>query len=99
MMLDPESGELQRSIKQGRTDETWKVMRWAVLIIFLMEWCLWFLRISRHWEMWNHVSAIGLLSLSPAPCILMFFRREAYSPGAALITYVLVSLAFGVAIA
>jgi hypothetical protein len=97
MMLDPESGELQRGIEQGRTDETWN-LRWAVLIIFLLEWFVWFLRISKHWEMWNHVSAIGLLSLSPAPCVLMFFRREAYSPGAALITYALVSLAFGVAI-
>ncbi len=97
-MLDQESEGWRKSSELRKADELWNPKRWVVLIIFLMSWCAWFLRISRHWELWDRFAAVGLLSLSPIPCILMFFRREAYPPLAAFLTYMLLGLAFGVAI-
>jgi hypothetical protein len=98
-MLDTESEEWRKRIELRKIDEFQKAMRWFVLVVFLMNWYTWFLLISRHWgEMWNHVAAVGLLSLSPAPCILMFFKREAYPPTAVFFTYILLGLAWGVAV-
>ncbi len=98
-MLDPESEAWRQRIELRKNDGLQKGMRWVVLVIFLMNWYTWFLLISRHWaEMWNHVATVGLLLLSPTPCILMFFRREAYPPIAAFLTYGLLGLAFWVAV-
>ncbi len=100
-MIDPRNGErlknmeVRMAMEARMADETWKPVRWIVLLVFLLNWCTWFLLISRHWGMWNHMSGALLLSLSPAPCILMFVRRETYPPVAALMTYVLLGFAFG----
>jgi hypothetical protein len=65
-LLDPEGEEWRKRIEVRKADEFQKALRWIVLVIFLASWYTWFLLISRHWgEMWNHVAAVGLLSLSP----------------------------------
>jgi hypothetical protein len=99
MMLDAEGEEWRKRIWLRQADELQKVMRWFVLFGFLVNWYMWFVLISRHWgEMWNHVAMIGLLLFYPMPCILMFLKREAYPPVAALLTYILLGLAFWVAV-
>jgi hypothetical protein len=97
-MLGGERAERSKSIEAQSAAEIWRPLRWLILVGFLLSWCAWSLQIGRHWEVCNQVAAIGLLALSPAPCILMFFKAKFYPPAAALITYSLVSLAFGVAV-
>jgi len=96
-MLDQGSEEWRNRIERRKTDGLFKGMRWAVLIIFLINWYSWFVLISRHWGTLNDVAAVGLLTASPVPCVLMFFRREAYPPIAAFFTYCLLGVALGVA--
>ncbi len=97
-MLDSEGEEWRKRIDLRKAEELLRAMRWVVLVIFLMNWYTWFLLIRRHWGTWDHVAAVGLLLTSPAPCILMFFKREVYPPLAAFLTYSLLGLAMGVAV-
>jgi hypothetical protein len=39
------------------------------------------------------ISDMGLLALSPIPCVLTFWKPEKYSPFAAFFTYLLLGLA------
>jgi hypothetical protein len=99
-MLDPESEAWEKRIQARQVDESWKVLRWIVLLIFSVNWCTWFHFIYRHWEqMTKNGSAIGgvaLLVFFPFPCVFMFYKRNAYPPPAALFTYILLTMAFGV---
>jgi hypothetical protein len=96
-MLDSRDGDRLGNMDARMVEELWKPVKWVVLFAFLLNWCAWFLRINRHWGTWDHLASVGFLLLSPLPCILMFFKREAYPPMTALLTYSLLGLAFGVA--
>ena len=98
-MLDPEGEEWRQRIELRKADENQKGMRWFVLFLALANWCSWFLVISRHWgQMWNHVAAVALLLFFPMPCIAMFIKRWACPSFAAFQTYILLLLAFLVAV-
>jgi hypothetical protein len=101
-MLSPESDTERKRIQLRRVEETWATMRWVVPIGFLVNWCTWFVWTIRHWEQISQtssaISAVGLLMFSPFPCVLMFRKQELYPPVAAFLTYILLGLAFGVAL-
>ena len=99
-MPNLEGSSESKGILWRRAEERWAGMRWVVLLICLLGWCVWSVFTYKHWEHISQTSAliadVVLLACFPFPCVLMFLRRDLYSPSATLLTYVMLQLAFGV---
>jgi hypothetical protein len=87
--------------KSTHADASQRSMRFAITFMCLLSWIAWFVRIHRHWaeieQQGSAIAAVGLLAFLPFPCIYMFVRRETSPASAALMTYLLLGFALGIA--